>query len=47
MVIFQYHAYFKYKAHLCILDPMMLVISLVEGVSLTTVFEGVYVPGPI
>ena len=47
MVIIQYCAYFKYKAYLCILDFVMSVISLVEGVNLTTVFEVVCVPGPV
>ena len=47
MAIFQYRAYFKYKAHLCILYLMMSVISLVEGVNPTTVFEVVCAHGPV
>ena len=44
---FQYHAYFKYKVHLCSLDLVMSVISFIEGVNITIVYEVVCVPGPV
>ena len=39
--------YFKYKAHLCILDLVMSVVSLVEGVNFIALFKAVCVPGPL
>ena len=47
MVIFQYHAYFEYKARLCILDLWMSVRSLIKDVNFITTFEAVCVPSPL